>query len=68
MASKRDKTKSLDEVVGELDSTTAAQVMEVVFDASRERGLAVLLVTHSFELAARTGTQLRLADGEVLRL
>jgi len=31
-----------DEVVGELDSTTAARVMEVVFDASRERGLAVL--------------------------
>jgi len=54
-----------DEVVGELDSTTAARVMEVVFEAARERGLAVLLVTHSLELAARTGTQLRLVDGEV---
>src|SRR3979411_1801671 len=54
-----------DEVVGELDSTTAAHVMEVVFDASRERGLAVLLVTHSLELAARTRNQLQLVDGEV---
>ncbi|MDQ6729339.1 MAG: ABC transporter ATP-binding protein [Actinomycetota bacterium] len=57
-----------DEVVGELDSATAARVMEIVFDASRERGLAVLLVTHSLELAARTGTQLRLVDGEVRHL
>jgi putative ABC transport system ATP-binding protein len=57
-----------DEVVGELDSTTAAHVMEVVFDASRQRGLAVLLVTHSLELAARTRYQLRLVDGEVHRL
>lgn len=57
-----------DEVVGELDSATAARVMEIVFDASREWGLAVLLVTHSLELAARTGTQLRLVDGEVRHL
>lgn len=57
-----------DEVVGELDSTTAARVMEVVFDASRERELAVLLVTHSLELAARTDSQLQLVDGEVHRL
>lgn len=57
-----------DEVVGELDSITAARVMQVVFDASRERGLAVLLVTHSLELAARTDAQLRLVDGEVQRL
>jgi putative ABC transport system ATP-binding protein len=57
-----------DEVVGELDSTTAEHVMDMVFEASRERGLTVLLVTHSAQLAARTGTQLRLVDGEVRRL
>jgi putative ABC transport system ATP-binding protein len=57
-----------DEVVGELDSATAGQVMEVVFGASRERGLTVLLVTHSNELAMRTQHQLRLVDGEVHRL
>lgn len=56
-----------DEVVGELDSATAERVMEVIFEASRERGLAVLLVTHSLELAARTQNQLRLVDGEVHR-
>jgi putative ABC transport system ATP-binding protein len=57
-----------DEVVGELDSTTAEHVMDVVFEASRERGLTVLLVTHSMELAALTQHQLRLVDGEVHRL
>jgi putative ABC transport system ATP-binding protein len=54
-----------DEVVGELDSTTAEQVMDVVFEASSKWGLAVLLVTHSMQLAARTQNQLRLVDGEV---
>jgi putative ABC transport system ATP-binding protein len=56
-----------DEVVGELDSGTAEQVMNVVFEASRDRGLTVLLVTHSSQLAARTQNQLRLVDGEVHR-
>jgi putative ABC transport system ATP-binding protein len=57
-----------DEVVGELDSTTAEHVMEVVFEASREHVLTVLLVTHSMELAARTQHRLRLVDGEVHQL
>jgi putative ABC transport system ATP-binding protein len=54
-----------DEIVGELDSDTAAQVIDVVFEASEQQGLAVLLVTHSRELAARAQTQLLLADGKV---
>jgi putative ABC transport system ATP-binding protein len=56
-----------DEVTGELDSSSAEQVMEVIFDAWRERGLTVLFVTHSDELAARAQNQLRLVDGEVRR-
>ncbi|MDT7577661.1 MAG: putative transport system ATP-binding protein [Pseudonocardiales bacterium] len=54
-----------DEVVGELDSVTAERVTDTVFGAWRDRGLTVLLVTHSRELAARTDRQLRLLDGEV---
>jgi putative ABC transport system ATP-binding protein len=56
-----------DEVTGELDSSSAEQVMEVILDAWRERGLTVLFVTHSDELAARAQNQLRLADGDVRR-
>lgn len=32
--------------------------MNVIFETSHERGLAVLLVTHSLELAARTQPRL----------
>jgi putative ABC transport system ATP-binding protein len=54
-----------DEVTGELDSSSAEQVMGVIFEAWRARGLTVLYVTHSRELAARAQRRLRLVDGEV---
>jgi predicted ABC-type transport system involved in lysophospholipase L1 biosynthesis ATPase subunit len=54
-----------DEVTGELDSSSAAQVMDIIFDAWRTRGLTVLFVTHNAALAARAQRRLRLADGKV---
>lgn len=54
-----------DEVTGELDETSADQVMAIIFDAWRARGLTVLYVTHSTELASRAERRLQLADGEV---
>jgi putative ABC transport system ATP-binding protein len=54
-----------DEVTGELDSATAEQVMGVIFEAWRARGLSVLYVTHSDELAARAERRLVLSDGAV---
>lgn len=54
-----------DEVTGELDSTTADEVVEVILDAWRTRGLAVLFVTHSPELAGRAQRRLVLAGGVV---
>jgi putative ABC transport system ATP-binding protein len=55
-----------DEVTGQLDSSNAGRVMEVIFRAWRERGLTVLFVTHNGELAARAQRRLRLHDGQVL--
>lgn len=55
-----------DEVTGQLDSSNAGRVMEVIFGAWRERGLTVLFVTHNGELAARAQRRLRLHDGQVL--
>ncbi len=54
-----------DEVTGELDSSSAEQVMGVIFDVCRRRGLTVLFVTHSSELAASAQQRLRLEEGEV---
>ncbi len=57
-----------DEVTGELDSTTADEVITVILDAWRTRGLTVLFVTHSQELAVRAQRHLRLVGGRVLPL
>lgn len=55
-----------DEVVGQLDSATAADVMEMIFEASRERNLTVLYVTHDEPLARQAHRSLRLADRRVI--
>jgi putative ABC transport system ATP-binding protein len=55
-----------DEVVGQLDSTTAADVMEMIFNASRERNLTVLYVTHDEQLAREAHRSLRLTDRRVV--
>ena len=55
-----------DEVVGQLDSSTAAYVTELIFTASRERDLAVLYVTHDEQLAREAQHSLRLADRRVV--
>ena len=56
-----------DEVTGELDSSNPDQVMAVIFNASRQRGLTVLFTTHSREVAARAQNRLRLGSGSVYR-
>jgi putative ABC transport system ATP-binding protein len=55
-----------DEVTGQLDSATSEHVMGVILGAWRARGLTVLFVTHSGELAARAQRRLRLEDGRVV--
>jgi putative ABC transport system ATP-binding protein len=56
-----------DEVTGELDSASAHEVMRLILRARRQRGLAVLFVTHSKEIAERAQRRLRLVDGEVVQ-
>ncbi len=55
-----------DEVGAELDSDNARRVLELILTASRERGLTVLLVTHSPELAALAERCLHVVDGKVI--
>jgi putative ABC transport system ATP-binding protein len=54
-----------DEVTGQLDSSNAEQVMDVIVETWRRRGLTVLFVTHDHELAARAERRLVLEGGEV---
>jgi len=54
-----------DEPTGNLDSQTAAGVMEMLFRINREQGIALLLVTHNEELASRCQRTVRMRDGVV---
>lgn len=53
-----------DEPTGELDHTTADRVLDLLRERA-ESGAAVLIVTHSREVAARADREIRLRDGRV---
>jgi putative ABC transport system ATP-binding protein len=54
-----------DEPTGNLDSTTGAQIVDLLLALNRERGSTLVLVTHDAALAARAGRAIRLRDGRV---
>ena len=54
-----------DEPTGNLDETSGAAVMELLLSLARERGSAVLLVTHSPAHAARADRRLALRAGKL---
>ena len=53
-----------DEPTGELDEVTAERVLDLL-DQLAEGGAAVLVVTHSPQVAARADREIRLRDGQV---
>jgi putative ABC transport system ATP-binding protein len=54
-----------DEPTGNLDSTTGAQVIELLLEVNRLRGTTLVLVTHDPELAAVADVAIALRDGRV---
>lgn len=52
-----------DEPTGSLDHATASRLTQLLAELNAERGVALLMVTHSPELAARMGRQFALRDG-----
>ncbi len=56
-----------DEPTGNLDSATAAAVIDVLMSYVRRHGTTLILVTHDEELAARSADRIvRLRDGQVV--
>jgi putative ABC transport system ATP-binding protein len=55
-----------DEPTGNLDTASAAIVMDLLFDLQRDRGMALLVVTHDEALAARCTRRIRLRDGRIV--
>jgi putative ABC transport system ATP-binding protein len=52
-----------DEPTGNLDTVTGAEVLALLETLNRESGVAVVLVTHDQEVAARATRQIRMRDG-----
>ncbi len=56
-----------DEPTGNLDTRTGAEVMGMLERLHAERGVAVVLVTHDADIAARAHRQVQMRDGYVER-
>lgn len=54
-----------DEPTGNLDASTAKEVLELLLTLNRERQVTLVVVTHDPSLAARLGRQLTVRHGEV---
>ena len=55
-----------DEITGELDTTTAQEVMDFLKDLNQDQGLSMLVVTHNKQIANQADRVLRIMDGTVL--
>ena len=54
-----------DEPTGSMDTLGGEQLLDLLLGAARERGAAVVLVTHDNVVAAHADREVRLRDGRV---
>ena len=54
-----------DEPTGSMDTVGGEQLLDLLLGAARERGAAVVLVTHDNIVAAHADREVRLRDGRV---
>jgi putative ABC transport system ATP-binding protein len=55
-----------DEPTGALDTRTGAEIMQLLLDLQRERGTAIVLVTHDPRVAQAADRQVFLLDGRIV--
>jgi len=54
-----------DEPTGNLDSTTSDEILALLNQMHRSRGLTMIIVTHNRDLAASLDRVLRMEDGQL---
>ena len=55
-----------DEPTGNLDAETGARIIEMIFNLNKEAGTTLILVTHDFDLANKTGRIIKLKGGRIV--
>jgi len=55
-----------DEPTGNLDAETSEKIIELIFNLNKEAGTTLILVTHDYELANKTGRIIKLKGGRIL--
>ena len=55
-----------DEPTGQLDSRTSDEIMKIFQDLNRQRGITILLITHSDEIAGYADRIVRFRDGRIV--
>ncbi len=55
----------VDEPTGNLDSTTGAQIIDLMFELNREQGTTLILVTHDEAISSRCTRQVQLIGGKI---
>lgn len=56
-----------DEPTGALDSKTGRLVMDLFHKLNKEKGITIVLITHSMELAEETSRIITIKDGNIIR-
>jgi putative ABC transport system ATP-binding protein len=54
-----------DEPTGDLDSTNASEIMDLLCDLNEKHQQTFVLVTHALEVAERTGRIIKMQDGQI---
>ena len=55
----------MDEPTGNLDSKTAAEIMDLVEIVNRDFGMTVIVVTHDPNVGSRARRSINLLDGQI---
>jgi len=55
----------MDEPTGNLDSVTAAEIMDLVETVNQDLGMTVIVVTHDPDVSNRARRKIRLVDGQI---
>ena len=55
-----------DEPTGNLDAETGERIIEMIFNLNKEAGTTLILVTHDFDLANKTGRIIKLKGGQIV--